>query len=109
MLSIFVWEFQLDTGHRRQLVTFNFNDLGPFGPKNESSVMFPLLVAGVPEVPVSPNTTHQAKAKRRRRLRRVIDISLDFFAPCVLAQDNGNIAAYLAIYSHDENGDRKIH
>ncbi len=88
VVSSSVWEFQLDAGQSRRLVSYHFNDRGPSGPKNESSVMFPLPFTGLPELPVSRIAAHQGNAKRKSFSLEIIDIGFDFLTHCILAGDN---------------------
>ncbi len=71
--------------------------------------MFPIPFAALPDVPVSPKTTHQAKENGRSMYRKLSGMPYDFLIHCILPEDNGTRVAYLTIYSHSENGDRKIH
>ncbi len=106
IISIFVWEFQLNTLHRPELKTFRFSNQGPPILKNESLLIFPLLFTGFPEAPLSPDTLYN---KNGKQIEVEEDIRFNFLSHCLLEEDNGTRVAYLAIYSHNENGDRKIH
>ncbi len=109
IVSVFTWEFQLDTIDRAQLLSFHFNDNGPSGPRNESLVMFPIPIIGIPERPPSPNLTQGGTSFRKNYTRsRVRGVDLDFAARCA-SEEKGIRFVYLAIYAQDDVGRRKIH
>ncbi len=107
MVSVFMWEFQLDTVYRRPLISLQFNMGGPRGPANESSVMFPIPIVGIPEQPTSHSATQGPFIHTNYSSSILPGLYLDFAARCT-SEENGTRSVYLAIYSKSGLGRRKI-
>ncbi len=108
IVSIFAWEFQLDTIDRAQWVSFQFNAKGPLAPKTQSAVIFPFPIQEFSQTsPDTPLTPEVIESERKRHFLcrsqeekfyqcRIRDIEMDYAAHCVLTEASGRRAIHLA-------------
>ncbi len=130
IFSVFAWELHLEIFERAEVVPFQFNSRGPRGPKAQSSAIFPLPIEGVSDTarneaasPLPIEGISEATGRNgtgrtgfnltrfswKYTFARVPGIDLQYNAHCVKIDELGRRVAYIAIYSHDKLGQRKIY